>query len=42
MKGSEKQLAVGDYVIVKHDEEFYPGELIALGEYANKRRYCGL
>ena len=41
-KGSEKQLAVGDYVIVKYDEEFYPGELITLGEYANKRRYCGL
>ena len=34
-KSSKKQLAVGDYVIVKYyDEEFYPSELIALGEYA--------
>ena len=33
-KSSEKQLAVSDYVIVKYDEEFYPGELIALSEYA--------
>ena len=33
-KSSEKQLAVSDYVIVKYDEELYPGELIALGEYA--------
>ena len=26
-------MAVGDYVIVKYDEEFYPSALIALGEY---------
>ena len=30
-------MAVGDYVIVKYDEEFYPGELIALGECAKVR-----
>ena len=30
-------MAVGDYVIVKYDEEIYPGELIAFGEYAKVR-----
>ena len=37
-KSSKKQLAVADYVIVKYDEEFYPGELFALGEYAKVRK----
>ena len=31
-KSSKKQFDVGDFVIIKYDEDYYPGELTGLGE----------